>query len=992
MRSDAEEARPVPLDGVARPPAPSLGRGLARITPAAGVAALRLRAASLGEGFADAVRRDLDGGLALPGLVVVFACGIGLYFHFPSEPWPPAVTAVAGLAVAGTWMRRRAGHPARLAATLAALLIGIAAASWETRRVAAPRLDHERTVTVEGRVVDLEGTAAGGLRLVVDVHRMEGRGLRPETTPTRITATLGARGGRPDVGDGVRFKARLKPPEGPVMPGGYDFARRAWFEGRGAGGYVLGRVETIDLGPTPGFEGATRMIGSLRHAIAERVRASLPGESGTIAAALMVGEQRAIPESAAEPLRASGLTHIVSISGLHMGLVAGGVIVVARALLALFPVLALGFPIKKWAAAAAFVVATIYLLLSGNQVAALRSHLMLSVALLAVLVDRPAITMHTVAVAAAVILAFEPSAVMEPSFRMSFLAVIALVASYDVHRALSARRASPRRETGVVGHVVGGGLRQIEGFAVSSLVAGLATAPVIAGTFFRAAPYSILANMAVLPVTGLVVMPSAIVAALAMPFGLEVWPLAVMGLGIEWMIAVGRWAAALPAGAGLLGEPHPAMMPFGMFAVLWLSALKSRIRLFGLVPAVVAVVLVFAGPRPDVLIGRHGTAVAVRGADGRLHVLGGRQERFDVGIWLAADRDPRPATTADLAEGWRCDPLGCVHRLDVDAMSAVASGPMTDGSITAGRRGGERVPGGGEEHSAAPAAASRAVADASGTARVPRVLEIAVVRDPRAFEEDCRRTAIVVTTLVAPPGCRAATTVFDRLDLARAGATTLDFTGPVRPIDPFADRTATGAVEPGGGGGSAPGFLDPTSAPEGAVGLPAPEAIDGGPPAAAETSLAHGEASSQDAHEIRVRRAVRIRTALPSTARPWTPIDPRLAVIEREVAEVAEVLRTPATADRTEPRSDGGPDSERSPADAAADPTPVPAGGAAATSAKPRVVRGRDPGGRARGGSWGRRPGEGGRSGDVEEAPPDEPTGGGPAGAGLGGGELSSGG
>ncbi len=245
MRSEETERSPI---GIARSDAAASDRAVETgprrgfVFLPRGGRTLGLRLADAGERLRDAVRRDLDGGLALPGLVVVFACGIAVYFSLPREPWPPAVAALAVVPVGATWGRRRRGHAARLPATLTALVLGVAAASLETVRVAAPRLDHERTVTVEGRVVDLDATATGGLRLTVDVARMEGRGLKPETTPTRISATLTTKGARPDVGDAVRFKARLKPPEGPVMPGGYDFARRAWFEGRGAGGYILGRV------------------------------------------------------------------------------------------------------------------------------------------------------------------------------------------------------------------------------------------------------------------------------------------------------------------------------------------------------------------------------------------------------------------------------------------------------------------------------------------------------------------------------------------------------------------------------------------------------------------------------------------------------------------------------------------------------------------------------------------------------------------------------
>jgi len=979
-----------------------------RFAAIGGAAALRLRLETAGERLLDTVRHELDAGLALPGLVVVFACGIAVYHGLASEPWLPALIAASLVATVITAIRRRRGHAARIAATLTALVLGATAAAIETARVAAPRLDHERNVTVDGRVVDLDATARGGLRMTVDVTRMEGRGLTPATTPTRITATTSTHGFRPDVGDGVRFKARLKPPEGPVMPGGYDFARRAWFEGRGAGGYVLGRVERANLGPAGWSDRLLAPVGSLRHAIAERVRAELPGATGTIGAALMVGEQRAIPDAVNEPLRASGLTHIVSISGLHMSLVAGGVIVAIRGLLALFPMLALGFPIKKWAACVAFVAATIYLLLSGNQVAALRSHLMLSVALFAVMVDRPAITMHTVAVSAALILAIEPSAAMEPSFQMSYLAVIALVAAYDLYRSWSAGRPPPAKEASLAVHLLGAGLRQAEGFAFSSLVAGLATAPVIAAVFFRAAPYSILANMAVLPVTGLVIMPAAVVAALAMPFGLEHWPLLVMGLGIDWMIAVGSWAAALPAGAGYVGAPHAATLPLGILAVLWLSAWKSRIRLLGVLPAIAALALVFAGPRPDVMIGRHGTLVAVRGDDGRLAVLGTKQEQFDTAIWLAADRDPRPPSVTALGEGWSCDGLGCIYRRTRDggrgterpsdpagvppaallrapgsvesvghetgrgqtgatprsSGAPVSSRPLVSGPAESARDAARQGPTGGfpaapgsvsarprdsaamsAEVTSPGSAARRAVAEPG---EEPIALEVAVVRHPAAFAEDCRRAAVVVTTLIAPPGCRERTTVVDRLDLARMGATTLDFIGPAIRSD-VADVHRLAGRREGGRGDDVPerkggretdrgqgaAARDGIDGPRTAAGLGTgrgPSGRDSGRPPPAVDPTRDGDVAPVEAETASTRadptaadladadrglpdaavadvdhglpdtavadasfdpptlwRAVRITTSLPARARPWTPRDPRNERLVRDAARADDL-------------------------------------------------------------------------------------------------------
>lgn len=786
---------------------------------------LRLRLDDALRRTLDGARDDLERGLATPFLIVAFAVGAAIYFVLPREPWLPATVAAASAAVLATAVARTRGAAARGLATLAAVLAGLACGALETARVAAPRLDHERTVTLTGRVVDVDATQKGGTRLTLDVAAMEAKGLRPEATPTRVSATLTRPDGfRPQVGDGVRLRARLKPPEGPAIPGGYDFARRAWFEGRGASGYALGRAEPVDLGAEGPLARSLAAIGRLRHAVAERVRATLPGASGTIAAALMVGEQRAIPESAAEPLRASGLTHIVSISGLHMSLVGGGVIVAVRLFLVLFPALALRISAKKWAAAAAFLAVTAYLLLSGNQVAALRSHLMLSIALLAVMVDRPAITLHTVAVSAFLILAVDPASVMEPSFLMSYLAVVALVGGYDAWRTWRAARPPAKLDRGPIAATLAAAFAHAEGLAVSSLIAGLATAPVIAAVFYRGAPYSILANMIVLPVTGLVIMPAAVLSALAMPFGLDPWPLAVMGAGIDVMVAVARWTAALPGGAGLIGAPHWAAMPLGIAAVLWLSMWRSRLRFLGLLPAVLAAVLTVAGPHPDIVVGRHGTAVAVRGPDGRLAVLAPAAERFDVGIWLAADADPRPTTDASLAAGWRCDRIGCAYARPTPA---------------------------GEE------------------------TLVAVVRHPAAFAEDCRRAAVVVTTLVAPAGCADRAEVFDRIRLAETGAVTLNLASPAAaspspdvapdrptPPDPTADL-APNAAPPDP-------LADPTDAD--------PTAPTPPPPGAANPVRDHPSPTVADAADPfwddrhpPPRHTIAATTALPRFARPWTP-------------------------------------------------------------------------------------------------------------------------
>ena len=151
---------------------------------------------------------------------------------------------------------------------------------------------------------------------------------------------------------------------------------------------------------------------------------TLDGDKRAIATALLTGRRDAITTPVNDAMFISGLGHVLSISGYHMAVVAGVVFFAVRALLALIPALTVGFPIKKWSAAAALAAAAFYLLLSGAEVATQRSFFMTAVVLIAVMVDRRAVTFRTLAVAAMIVLAIAPEALVHPSFQMSFAATL----------------------------------------------------------------------------------------------------------------------------------------------------------------------------------------------------------------------------------------------------------------------------------------------------------------------------------------------------------------------------------------------------------------------------------------------------------------------------------------------------------------------------------------------------------------------------------------
>ncbi len=247
-------------------------------------------------------------------------------------------------------------------------------------------------------------------------------------------------------------------------------------------------------------------------------------------------------------MRASGLGHVLSISGLHMALVAGSVFWLIRALLALSPRLALTRPIKKWAAAGALAAATFYLTISGSNVATQRSYVMLAVILCAVMIDRRAITLRNVAIAALIVLILEPESLLTASFQMSFAATLALVAGYEALRDRADRTLSLANlaDRGLAGRL----WFSAHGLFLTSLIAALATTPFAIYHFQRAAPLALLANLAAMPVVGLLVMPAALFAVILMPLGLESLALVPMSWGIDWFVRVGEVVAEWSAGLG----------------------------------------------------------------------------------------------------------------------------------------------------------------------------------------------------------------------------------------------------------------------------------------------------------------------------------------------------------------------------------------------------------------------------------------------------------
>lgn len=559
-------------------------------------------------------------------LPVLIGAGVGAYFALPTEPYYRLGAGLLASCIVLWRLLRRFRFVQALCVMGIALSAGFTAAQMRAQSVAAPVLPHDMKYRDVSGVVEQMIDKEKGIRLILRDPTIED--LEPERTPQRIS--ISSRHALPElaVGDEVTLKAGLFPPPRPVLPGTYDFARSYYFERIGAVGFAQSEL-TVTHQAVATVGTFSQWLANVRYRLSGQLQALIPGAAGTVAAALVMGDQKAIPEQTVQVMRDSGLAHVLSISGLHLSLAAGIVFLGMRfALLALLPRLALYWNIKKIAAIFALLSAFAYLLLAGNPVPAQRSFVMVAFVLVAVLFDRRGISLYSLAWAAVLILLFEPESMLGASFQMSFAATMAMLAFYERYGHLLA-------------DMQAGWLRKfwlyLLGIALTSLVATLATLPLALMHFNRVTVWGIVANLAMIPLASFVIMPAVVLFFLLMPLGCEARAAKIMEFGIDAMIRVANWVAQLPGAVVVL----PSMTMWGFLLCiaggLWLCLWSKRWRLWGLLPMMLGLATVALYNPPDVMLSDDGKQVAVRVPSGELTFLRGTGKSFDAEIFLRSD-------------------------------------------------------------------------------------------------------------------------------------------------------------------------------------------------------------------------------------------------------------------------------------------------------------------------------------------------------------------
>lgn len=563
------------------------------------------------DGRIDAAERFLDAHPFERGLwlVVAFAAGIVLWVALPSRAdWIAALLALGAIAILGLLAINAEKRP-HLRLAMAGLAIMVAAGEvtiWaRSTLVGQPGIARPQVSALAGEVLERrEEPAKARARLVLRVM------LDDMAGPVRVRVNLPYDKDPGDVAEGARIalRARLMPPAAPMLPGAYDFARRAWFDGLAATGTVLGDVRVV------GRSDRDTTLRSLQKSLAEHVRSRLGGSAGTIAAAFASGDRGAIAASDEDAMRDAGLTHLLSISGLHVSALVGGVYWLVARLLALFPWVALRIRVPLAAALAGALAGLGYTLLTGAEVPTIRSCIGAMLVLGALALGRDPLSMRMVAVGGFIVMLFWPEAVLGPSFQMSFAAVIAIIAFHSagpVRSFLSGEHHGPVVRFG----------RSLVMLLATGMVIELALMPIGLFHFHRAGVYGSLANVIAIPLTTFVTMPLiglALVLDLA-GFGAPVWWL--VGKSLDLLLALAHFVASQPGAVTAMPPFETWSYVLFLVGMLWLALWVGKVRLLGTIPAGLAITAMVLTPRPDVLVTGDGHHVGIAGEGPDLIVL-----------------------------------------------------------------------------------------------------------------------------------------------------------------------------------------------------------------------------------------------------------------------------------------------------------------------------------------------------------------------------------
>ena len=549
-----------------------------------------------------------------------FALGIALYFALPFEPKLWIVLGITELWLLLMVLLRHSCLRQLLVVgfvIICGFLNIFAHTIYTAKKV---KFLPQQTTYLSGFIEDISYSDKGKQRLLL--NNAENYDI-PLKGKFRITVTNPHENFT--VGECVEMVATIFPPARVPVMNGFELNRKYFYEQISATGYSNSEIFTIKCNSDENLSFRSR-LNAIRQIISDKIAKILPADEAGVANALLIGEKSRIPAQITDNYRGAGLAHFLSVSGLHLGTIAGLVFFIIRWLLALFPAVALRIDTKKPAAIAAILFSAMYLLISGMAVPAERAFIMTTVVLVGVIFNRQAISMRMVSVAAFVILLLQPQSLISISFQMSFAAVYALVAFYERYAGKIARLA---QRGGIICKI----FWYLSGIIIGDLVASLATTPFSIYHFHQVAIYTSLGNLLAGPLIGLWLMPNVLLCLITLPLGLVKYPLLVLGKGLEILNIITAQVSALPD--SLLQISTLSFTGFISIVVggFWLCIWSQKWRLWGALPIICGIISMFWGEKPVMIAAPNGEAFAVRNENGQMQIMNSKVDKWLRKIW-----------------------------------------------------------------------------------------------------------------------------------------------------------------------------------------------------------------------------------------------------------------------------------------------------------------------------------------------------------------------
>jgi competence protein ComEC len=541
-------------------------------------------------------------------------------------------------------------------AVFIALLLGIALSSHRIEQISTETIKRESFVKITGILDALEYRPSAINRLTIRVSDISsqtwlvGEKLRLSVR-THIPKTLKA-------GAEISVDAVLDGMAGAIVPRGFDFETYLQRQGIAAQGFAVSPIVIINQGSVAGSLQST--IQNIRDDLSKGIYSYVDPRVSGVAVSITTGQRNFLDPKTARLLRDSGLAHLLAISGLHMGLVTAAAFFVFELLFAALPMVANRILPRKGAAVFAWIVAIIYLGISGASVSTIRAFIMVSIAILALLTDRRVISLRSVALAAAVVTVFDPLAILSISFQMSFAATTGLVVIYDF---ITSSKLERRREN-VPYETPSGWTRYLvfpAGIAGTSLVAQAAIAPLALYHFQALSLIGIGVNILAVPVMAFIVMPAAFLGVLCMSFGIEPAPFWVMEQGLFFILELAELSVSMPFAVYRSGPFSGELLGLTFMAYIFICFYRSKKVFAAAIISVGIGMIMFRYQAADILIDNEGRVIAHRLSATKIEMAGGRAGGFRDLAWKRY-WGMEPNTERDRL-AVECDSRACGYRI-----------------------------------------------------------------------------------------------------------------------------------------------------------------------------------------------------------------------------------------------------------------------------------------------------------------------------------------